>query len=164
MGFKPSAEVKTWKGMSGALAANRAADKHNVDFHKTAAEAYKPHVTRVKAKLARIETAIAKQAAAAKSLPKLFKTLNAQAPKIDAQAARVEALEPQIAAKEKELKKDARNKTLKGELNALVAQHAGQVRVLRQMIAGFNATLTNFQNAGQAAHDSSLVAQDIQGM
>ena len=164
MGFKPSIEAKNWRVQSGVLAANRSNDKSFIDFHTSAPETFKSHIPRVKAKLAKIETAQAKLVAAAKQLPKLFKTLHTQAPKIDAQAAKIEALEQQIAEKEKELKKDSKNKTLKGELNALITQHGGQVRVLKQMVAGFDATLTNFQNTSQAAHEASLIAQDIQGM
>lgn len=164
MGFKPSIEAKNWRVQSGVLAANKSGDKSFLDFHTTAPDAFKPHFPRVKAKLAKIETAQTKLVAAAKKLPKLFKTLHAQAPKIDTQAGKIEALEQKIADKEKELKKDAKNKTLKTELNTLIAQHAGQVRVLKQMVAGFDATLTNFQTAKTAAYEGSLVAQDIQGM
>ncbi len=164
MGFKPSPAVKDWKIDSKVLNANKSSGKSFVDFHSDAGGTFKPHFARVKAKLAKLETAQTKLVAAGKQLPKLFKAIYDQAPKIDAQSDKILALEKEILSKEKELKKSPKDATLKREFDQLVAQHTGQVRVLKQMVTGLQATRTNFDNVQKAAAEGAIIAQDIQGM
>ncbi len=164
MGFKPSPVVKEWKVESKVLNANKSSGKDFVVFHSEAGGVFKTHFTRVKAKLAKLEAAQAKLVAAGKQLPKLFKAIYDQVPKVDAQSDKILALEKEILSKEKVLKKSPKDATLKREFDLLVAQHTGQVRVLKQMVAGLQAKVTNFDSVQKVASENAIIAQDVQSM